>query len=561
MFLRTGRVARDIVTINVKLSIKPDTILRSVEQVRALIPLLTNAMEVKHVPLQTFEVLQTSVAHLTGHCEKIWSMASTLLEELHLQRREREKRQVVAGLVTLGSFVSGALFAKLTTNDQSPALEHWVDLTTGKVEANSKVLNKVQHFIENEIPKQFATELDNEKLLQFSLITSQIRDLLETIENEIQDLRVGLEMALHGHLSQNLFSLNETAHLFQLLKKGIPKPLKLVVQANNLIEFYKLPVSLSFQGNGEIQIRMTIPAYNPHTLYDLFHYIPVPLWSDEHATTMMIKSYYTHLAINRDRTLHFDLVAAHLSDCVLLNHLYFCPHLLISYKKDSCLSALFFNKPEGIRELCDVHLEFGQGLRAYFLKDGWYSIITPHRTTVRIDCDNNSTDTLCLPGITKVEIPEGCSLTSDAIHIAPRLRHIGLTLTAPIPTHSLSSFSTELSNLTYFLTHLDELSHEESVRKVIARLKASSRTREVSLENILNAAARVHKELHPLWTFSSLGLASTSSLIFCLLVIFLCYRWRIYRRTDHANITEMQTAFRRWQRVYDLTANEIPAIH
>jgi hypothetical protein len=234
------------------------------------------------------------------------------------------------------------------------------------------------------------------------------------------------------------------------------------------------------------------------------------------------------IAVGRNTNTHnarYQLVSqAILAGCIQQNHVFLCDKHQVLRKdlEGSCLGALFLQHQQGVMENCKIEYRPPRET-VYQLTTNDHIIFSPYPLTTQILCTNGSHFPQQLIEITKIHIPDFCSIdlvnhtiTADGnIKISPRPLQMYMTLKTDI-------FPSEMMNS---IAHADDEMNE--IKSSIDQIKKNFTSDEIFNQMLISNLSTYNPISIVLWTLSALS--------FLGYLIFFCWYCNALRFRRSAN--------------------------
>ena len=341
----------------------------------------------------------------------------------------RDKRQVLAGVSTVGSLISFGLSLyntyQLTKLDsQMNALHDEVQLVAHQVESNSLKINEVIAMMDE------SKDVINKMYQDITLlkIDDVIRTYIEDVNILLQQFNSELSNYITGLLqfTQQTFSpllLKERALeevWLNIIEQSTKKGLRPVVDNRNLLFASKVSV-------------ITIPSKNSSFPWeDIYCYIHVPLSRGpplnfyRHVASpvfvdKVLMRFHSHpfLALSEDQTLATELTSSELLRCRRFDSNWYCPHInrLNRQPHSLCAYSLFFNTQAD--KICKVSVAHVPSF-AQEVAHGTFLVGSVTDYNMALTCSNGTTYLHRKAGTGLVHLPTNCVKASTDRHVLYR---------------------------------------------------------------------------------------------------------------------------------------------
>ena len=471
----------------------------------------------------------------------------------------RHKRQLLAGAALLSGVV-GTFFGLYNTYQIHNIQKQLLDITDQQNLLTSISL-KHEHIIHD-----LTTDLTHltdivRTLIKYNpaLVYAKLQQNVQQIEDRLTILFNTLQQLQTHRLAVNL--LDE--HQMQVLQKSVKatadsKGLELIPKQPT--DFFQLDTSYIRMDN-DILILLHVPCLTSNHMLTIYRYVPFPYPVD----TPDIKSKDPHPPIHntndilarttRTRSSMFfvpetELIAvgrntnsniaryqlvsqAILAGCIQTNHVFLCDKHQVLRKnlEGSCLGALFIQHQQGVMEQCKI--EYRPNVETvYQLSTNNHLVYSPNPLTTQILCTNGSHYPQQLVEITKIHVPDHCSIdlinhtiTSDGnIQISPKPLQMFMTLDTNI-------FPSEMMNA---IEHADDEMNQ--IKISIDQIKKNFTSDEIFNQMLISNLSTPNTVSIVLWTLSTL-----SFLGYLIFFCWYCNALRYRRSSNRRNRRRKQT--------------------
>ncbi|XP_033734065.1 uncharacterized protein LOC117323140 [Pecten maximus] len=357
-------------------------------------------------------------------------------------------RRSKRGLFDFIGDISKSLFGTATSNDVSNLKRHMQILNNNNVKlakAMAEEAHQLTSFISTvndrfdnvikavktnhdqaiTLSNQFATSLDgleHEFVLLENMMLTQT-NATTILNKHLEHVKLAIHDLVKGKLSPFLLSPHVISDsLKQVQSIMVRKFPGFNIIHRNPLYYYSFANFLFARHHGNLYILLQIPIstfVKPLSLYKVYSF-PVPLnATSTHATQLLgTPDYFFHTNDNQ----HFSVLSHdQLRTCTSNNNILYCPfHVaLSSVAKPSCLSALFYNHKESVKETCDFRF-VPNSLSPSIKELSPSTLLLYHITMLALDCPSGQKIikgcTFCV-----IQIPCRCSLTSDNLFMPPRI--------------------------------------------------------------------------------------------------------------------------------------------
>ncbi|XP_069123363.1 LOW QUALITY PROTEIN: uncharacterized protein [Argopecten irradians] len=274
------------------------------------------------------------------------------------------------------------------------------------------------------LSNQFARSLDgieHEFVLLEKMMLMQI-NATTILDKHLEHAKLAIHDLVKGKLSPFLLAPHVIDDSLKQIQSIIDRkfPGFNIIHRNPLY-YYSFARFLFARHHGNLYILLQIPIstfVEPLSLYKVYS-VPVPLnASSTHATQLLgTPDYFLHTHDNQHfSTLSHDQLKSCSGDKIL-----YCPFqvALSSIAKPSCLSSVFYNHKDSVKQNCDFRF-IANALSPSIKELAPSTLLLYHITMLALDCPSGQRIikgcTFCV-----IQIPCRCSLTSNNLFMPPRL--------------------------------------------------------------------------------------------------------------------------------------------
>ena len=464
----------------------------------------------------------------------------------------RPKRQLLAGLGLVSGIVGTflGLYNQYEIHNIQKQLLDFSDQQT----LLTNIVQKHDHII-SELIKDMTHLTDIVQTLIIynpALVYAKLEQNIKLLEDRLQILFNTLQQLQHHRLAVNLLDENQMQVLLQAVQ-NTARSKQLQIIPTQPTDFFQLDTSY-LRIDNEVLILLHVPCLTSNHMLTLYRYVPFPypvstiqtFSTDPHPSIHNTNDILSRTAKNRSslfflpeteliavgrntnsRDARYQLVSqAILASCIQQNHIFLCDRHQV-LRKDlagSCLGALFMQHQQGVIENCKVEYK---PLRetVYQLTTNDHLVFSPYPLTTQILCSNGSHFPQQLIEITKIHVPDYCSIdlinntiTSDGnIRLSPKPLQMFMTLDTNIfPSEMLKSVEHADDEMNLMKISIKDLQNQTTSDKLFAEMLQTHLTS-------INPVSIV------LWTLTALAFAGYS-IFFC----WYCNALR-HRRSDRRN--------------------------
>ena len=261
--------------------------------------------------------------------------------------------------------------------------------------------------------------------------------------HRLNKIQAGLNSLAQGFITPNLIrpkTVRKT--LIALSAQLLRDDYKLTI--DSATQFFQLPTSYSLNDKNVLIIYVHVPLKLSGTTLELYEYLPLPIHLFQN------NSYYyqivpdaQYIASHSARRDLRELTASQIARCRMTAGLYYCEHqnILYDYSHGSCITALYKNQIEKIRDTCKFKVT---NLPLVVQLDNFHFIIfSPTSIQITFNCrggKNSITKSIQIHGLKAVYLPAGCSANCDHFYFAAQTNiNISLPSDVALPAFNLSS--------------------------------------------------------------------------------------------------------------------------
>jgi len=465
----------------------------------------------------------------------------------------RPRRQIIAGLGLVSGIV-GTFLGLYNQYELHNIQKQLLDLSDQQT-LLTNIIRKHEHVI-SELIKDMShlTEIV-QTLIMYNpaLVYAKLEQNIKLIEDRLTQLFNTLQQLQHHRLAVDLLDENQ----MQVLQQAIQNTARskyLQIIPTQPTDFFQLDTSY-LRIDNEVLIILHVPCLTSNQMLTLYRYVPFPypvstnhrLSSDPHPsihnTNDILSRHFRNrsslfflpetelIAVGRNNNNNnrYQLVSqAILAGCIQQNHIFLCDRHQV-LRKDlagSCLGALFLQNQQGVIENCKVAYK---PLRetVYQLSTNDHLIFSPTPILAQIQCSNGSHFPQQIIEITKIHLPDFCSidLVNHTITADGNIR------ISPKPLQMFMTLDTNLfpSEMIHSIEHADdEMNLMKNSIQTLHNLTTSDELFAQMLQNHLTSPNPISIVL---WTLTALAFAGYS-IFFCWYCNALRHR-RAARRSLH----------------------------
>ena len=306
-----------------------------------------------------------------------------------------------------------------------------LNLTHNQVKENREILISLQNttmkiqvemnLLRDEIHSVILPELTYLELMQ------RLNDMYHVISNSIgkakesfTTLLTQLEKCIQGDLPMSLISPSDLSSLFRSIDRKLTNDAKLPYDLTlvNIFSYYKFLHPLVIPDKKNIHILLAIPIIPDSSEYTVYEAITLPFMNENLNMAAFYDIEANFIAIS-EKTRKYTFIQE--------NEINFCREGLICKinsplyemgKYPSCIFSLYQRDENKIEQFCNLKLRTTKLLPVVkYLGFGKWVISTPNRMGVNIDCPNSNKTKIIRPGISDIQLENGCSASSELFYI------------------------------------------------------------------------------------------------------------------------------------------------
>jgi len=434
-------------------------------------------------------LIQNQVRQLHDHLKEVGSQLADLKSLTHLNStRERRSIMLVAGLAAIGTSLSSLWYNHHLTQrldklqDQQSDLLHYVDVATKQVQENRVRIDTLNSTLYQLVAHQLQYEAGVTQSLQETIQIQRIIMTLDSCYKALQDyeraIRNTIEIvsdSLQGKISLQLMHPSAVEAELHKIEKLLPEDLRLAFSPKDFGAFFSLPCLTSIRGT-TLRIAIAIPVYNSKTTLRLYRHVQTPVISKD-GLDILLQAENNVLAINEEQTLHSQFHDSELASCTQVHDIFLCPAHRVLKKANqlACLPLLFQGKTEEAINHCEHRLRVSLRMEIVQVTTNTFLITATDNSNLQQSCEEPGKSRMIRipPGYTKVQVPSGCSLSSEHYFVTPaRNSTIGVdnwTISVPVLNMeaALSAFGQRYPDLNF---------GSEELKQVISSLTKFSST-------------------------------------------------------------------------------------
>lgn len=323
----------------------------------------------------------------------------------HVQFIQKQQAQINQGLKRQSKLLS----SYMATNNAR------VDQAIEQIKENHEATNKLNNWIHGQM-NHF------EAALAISAYVTHELFLASKLQAQVQEFNTGIQALMHGKLSPLLIPPQVMLEVLRIIQRHLfDDNLDFYITHNHPEYYYKHGKFNFAHGNNSLYISLHIPVSAFTSALEVYEVqsFPIPLnQSTKHASQLL--DLPNILAITQDRQYYLTMTSEQWDLCVGHSRR-LCPFQLplTPITKHSCITALFLQLPQQIKELCDFR--FVQGaITPQLVELDPGDILVSNISELVLKCPSSQTS---IPGchFCVINLPCSCSLTTEALYLPPRL--------------------------------------------------------------------------------------------------------------------------------------------
>ena len=313
-----------------------------------------------------------------------------------------------------------------------------------------------------------------------AIVAGVLYNQLITAHNEHLRTRIkALGDLAQGRLLPELISPSQLEQTLNYLRSKLTDKYNGIrLSEINIWEYYSIHNVMSFSRNGSIYLSIPVRIEVVNQIYDLYEIqtFITPVDSQSPQATFIVVDNVEMLGVNEMENSYIPLSKALLREACKGKSIYHCNHLFTQYditKAPSCAIAIYLNKLDDIRNLCEIgFLEIEPTTNPSFIDLGNSSVlmINPARHMIYSRCNNHARkEPLTDNALTTITMNCFCYLLNDEVRTAiyadencieqttitiNPTNHVNLVFIAYMLNKSMSQIDT-LNNMSYY----DKLPH------------------------------------------------------------------------------------------------------
>lgn len=309
--------------------------------------------------------------------------------------------------------------------------------------------------------------------IEFNELVSQLERKMITLNNVVQRLQ-------DRRLSSDWLTKDQMNALHETVLK-YTKDNHYTLLSNLRTHYLQLELSYVRNKDGVIGL-LHIPCITSKKLKNIMRYVPfpIPLQNPTEHSSYSVQQSLTgqhnlgasvitetlsksealylvaeadHIAIDGDNRFRL-LKEADFASCIQHNRLYLCDHHKVEYTKPhtTCLGSLYLKNVDGVRKNCRFEKRPLKE-EVFQIDSNTWLVYSPHQQVSNVVCNNGSSFTAEFGKVTRLHVPDGCSVDLETLRIT-----VQDTVKLPLPTMVSAWRWDPLSlpaDLLHSLPHLD----------------------------------------------------------------------------------------------------------
>jgi len=484
---------------------------------------------------------------LHNHLQEVATQLKDLKSLTHTSlSRETRSIMLVAGLAAVGTSLSSLWFNHHLAQrldklqDQQSDLLHFIDVATKQIHDNRNRIDTLNSTVYQLVEHQILFEASVTQSLHETIQIQRIIMTLDSCYRALRDYEDAVRNtiaivsdSLQGKISLHLMHPSAVEAELHKIEKLLPGDLKLTFRPNDFGAFFSLPCLTSIRGN-TLRIAIAIPVYNAKTTLRLYRHVQTPVLS-ENGLDILLEAEHNILAINEEQTLHSQFHDSELATCTQVHDIFLCPAHRVLKKANqlACLSLLFQGQTEKAINHCEHRLRASLQMEIIQVTTNAFLITATNNSSLQQSCEEPSRSKVISiqSGFSKIEIPAGCSLSSESHFVTPaRNSTIGMdSWTIRVPILNTDS---AIEALGQKYPDLDFKSND--LKEIVSTLtKFSSSTTPSEVRRVQSAS---NFTLVATFTSAIISCVCAATLAVCVGYLYCRFRCRQHQEQDHHNI-------------------------
>ena len=445
--------------------------------------------------------------------------STTVLKEA-LTAHSRPPRQILWFLTMAAIAIGSLIYSSTEVTTMADTAQHNQDITIqqlNQIDHKLLIQGKAIRLLNSSITllEQDVAELDTR--LTVDELISECNIALELYYDEVTRVIRGLSSLSRNELSVDLIDMGALNRNLKSLRDRIENQ-GYVLSLEKIEHIFQAPVSYVLYGNGSLWAFAHLSCYRKAAMYQLWQFNRVPFLSpsSEGDVALSLRPEAEMIAISEDDARHLLFDRNDLDKCNFVGKLRVCDeaNVINTKTKQSCLSALFLNDIEAVKNHCRWH----SSNRAEFIQqinsNQFICYFTTPQTNFKISCSDGK-DTvekrMSVDGAVRLTLQGGCRAYTDHHILEGRLEWSIETSTYQVNPIN----TTELLSTPYFTITPDKWNTWDKIRVQIG-----------SPEGLK------FKDIGPLyWKYKTeqywgIGIVTVLSIFVPLLILFLVYYFR-----------------------------------
>ena len=445
--------------------------------------------------------------------------STTVLKEA-LTAHSRQPRQILWFLTMAAIAIGSLIYSSTEVTTMADTAQHNEDITIQKLnELDHKLLiqGKALKLLNTSITllEQDVAELDTR--LTVDELISECNIALELYYDEVTRVIRGLSALSRNELSVDLIDMGALNNNLKSLRDRIGNQ-GYVLSLEKIEHIFQAPLSYVLFGNGSLWAFAHLSCYRKAAIYQLwqFNHVPFLSPSTDGNVALSLRPEAEMIAISEDDARHLLFDRSDLDKCNFVGKLRVCDeaNVINTKTKQSCLSALFLNDIDAVKNHCRWHSSHRAEFIQQINSNQFICYFTSPQTNFKITCSNGR-DTvekrMSVDGAVRLTLQGGCRAYTDHHILEGRLEwSIETTSYQVNPINT-----TQLLSTPYYTITPDKWNTWEKIRLDIG-----------SPEGLK------FKDIGPLyWKYKQeqywgIGISTVLSVFVPLLIVFLAYYFR-----------------------------------
>ncbi|XP_072152494.1 uncharacterized protein [Bemisia tabaci] len=263
------------------------------------------------------------------------------------------------------------------------------------------------------------------KYFDVSFFLKEIQFSILQIKDNIFKLKIALQSAAHGTLTEFLMSKRKLLSVLSKIQAHLPPQYSLIfpIRSTQISKFYNLISCHAILIDNKIRIFLNIPLKTENRVFDLYKLAPLPHNVKNVSVSIYIDPPHPYVAISKNKETYLPLDEEEINKCHN-KAIMICPANIPirSFKPKTCIFSLIRNMSSDIINYCDRIVTTRNRAPLFYkpqLDNIWiYSVANP--VTAILQCPEDGEKVgkqVELVGNNYTNIPPKCSLSADTFRI------------------------------------------------------------------------------------------------------------------------------------------------